>query len=343
MEEDRKLKVTYSYPNDKDYEYSARMERIDFDKERELDLQSGEGFIIADPNTTIKKDIKDPNGLFSEKFGQKLGDTDPFIDRYRCSCGHLRSRIHNGIECPVCHQLCKYVDDDFKMFGWIKLVDEYPIIHPDLYIQIDSLLGKSKYDRKSKNREKGSKLRNILDYDVPLDVNGNEIMDNTDKPDEPFYGLGFLYFIDHFDEIIEYYYKKNPKKKAIYDDIMADREKVFIHSIPVFTSHLRPMDISNGSMYYEKCTAIYTIMVKLAHKVNKNKTKMDRTPKVKSQEMFNLQTEFMNLYDEIIAILSGKRGQLRMLVGGELRSPCEVCVYSAQIDTMKEDTRNFSL
>lgn len=308
-QEDRRITINYSYPNNKDFEYSAHIERIDFDKECEHDLLINEGFIISNPKTTIKKDIKDPDGLWSVKFGQKLGDMNPFIDRYSCSCGKLKSRINNGIECPDCHTICKYVDDDFKMFGWIKLNDEYPIIHPDIYKQLDILFGKSKYDKKSRNRQKGSKLKNILDYDIRIDLDGNEVIDdNIDKPGEPFYGRGFLFFIEHFDEILEYYHRQNPKKEDIYQDIILDREKVFIHSIPVFTSHLRPMDISAGSMYFERCTAIYNMMVKLAYRVNKSKTTVDRTNKAKSQQLFNLQNKTMELYDEIIEILQGKRG-----------------------------------
>ena len=309
-EETNRITINYSYPNDDKFEYNARMERIDFDKECEHDLLINEGFIISNPKTTIKKDIKDPNGIFSPAFGQKLGDMNPFIDRYSCSCGNLKSRINNGIECPVCHTICKFVDDDFKMFGWIKLNDEYPIIHPDIYKQLDNLFGKSKYDKKSRNRQKGSKLRNILDYDIPIDVNGNEVPeeDIPEKPGEPFYGRGMLYFIAHFDEILEFYHAQNPKKEDIYQDIILDRDKVFVHSLPVFTSHLRPMDISAGSMYFEKCTAIYNMMVKLAHRVNKSKTKVDRTTKAKSQQLFNLQMKFIELYDEVVNILSGKRG-----------------------------------
>jgi hypothetical protein len=293
--EEKRITINYSYPNNSDFEYTAHMERIDLDQECENDLRINEGFIISSPKTTIKKDIKDEGSIFSPKFGQKLGDMNPFIDRYSCSCGHLKSRINHGIECPICHTLCKYVDDDFKMFGWIKLNDEYPIIHPDIYKQLDVLFGKSKYDKKSRNRQKGSKLKNILDYDIPIDVNGNEVPreEIPEKPDEPFYGLGFLYFIEHFDEIIEYYHMKNPKKEDVYQDIMMDRNKVFTHSIPVFTSHLRPMDISSGSMYFEKCTAIYNMMAKLAHRVNKSKTKVDRTAKAKSQQLFNLQMKTM--------------------------------------------------
>ena len=315
--EESRITVNYSYPDNMDWEYTAHMERIDFDKECALDIETGNGFIIAPPKTTIKKDIKDPDGIFSPKFGQKLGDLNPFIDRYSCECGNLKSRINNGIECPICHTKCKSVGDNFKMFGWIKLKPEYPIIHPDIYVNLDSFFGRSKYDKKSRNREKGSKLRNIIEYDIPIDLNGNESeLISIEKPDEPFFGKGMIYFYNHFDEIMHYYYQKNPKKKELYDDIMKDREKVFTHSLPVFTTHLRPMDISSGSMYFERCTAIYNMMVKEAHHVNRTDTKANRTPKVKAQELFKLQMKFNELYTEVVQILNGKRGQLRMLVGG---------------------------
>ena len=311
------LNINYSYPDNPVYDYIAQMERIDFDKECETDIRIGNGFIISDPKTTIKKDIKDPDGIFSPKFGQKLGDLNPYIDRYSCNCGELKSRINRGIMCPKCHTVCKYRDDNFNIFGWIKLNDNYPIIHPDIYIQLDNLFGRSKYDKKSKNKNKGSKLRNILEYDIPIDLNGQEVDSSTcAKPGEPWYGRGFLFFIEHFDEILNYYYKQNPKKKEIYDDIVADRNIVFIHSIPVFTSLLRPMDISAGSMYFERCTALYNMMVRLAHYVNKADKRINRSSKTKNQQMFKLQMKYMELYKEIVTILNGKKGSLRQLVGG---------------------------
>jgi DNA-directed RNA polymerase beta' subunit len=116
--------------------------------------------------------------------------------------------------------------------------------------------------------------------------------------------------------IMDYYLSKYPKKRNVYDDIMMDRSKVFIHSIPVYTTHLRPMDISANNMYFEKCSAMYNMMVKLANQINKDKTHNDRSPKVKSQSLYNLQMKYNELYDEILSIMSGKRGVLRGLVGG---------------------------
>lgn len=311
----KQVSINYSWPSNDDYDYTATLERINFDEEKEKDLADGEGFIISTPKATIKKDIKDPDGIFSSKFGQKLGDLNPYIDRYSCDCGKMKGRINLGMVCPDCGTPVKFIDDDFKMFGWIELADEYPIIHPDLYQNIDSFFGKSKFDKVSHNKKRGSKLNNIISYDREIDINGFELPAKP-RPDEPFFGIGMIEFHNRFDEIMEYYYTKYPKKTDLYNDIMNDKDKIFIHSIPVFTSHLRPMDISQGVMFFEKTTALYNMISKLAHVVNKNDTKSSRTPILKNTQLYKLQVKTLQLYNEIIDILNGKRGQLRMLIGG---------------------------
>lgn len=307
------IKVNYSYPNNPEYDYVAYMERINFDKEKEEDLKKGKGFIISSPKATLKKDIKNPNGIFSSNFGQRLGDQNPFMDRYSCQCGNLKSAMNNGLVCEKCNTICKFVDDDFAMFGWIEINPEYAIINPDIYKQLDIFFGRSKYikDKKSK---RGSVLLNMIDFDQEMDQAGNIIGPKL-KNNEPFYGIGLIDFQKRFDEIMDFYYNKN-KKKEIYDDIMKDRDKVFIHSIPVYTTLLRPMDIAAETMYYEKTNGYFNMMVRQAQLINKNKRQIDRHPRQKNLQLFRLQMKYMVLYDEVVDILNGKKGELRNLVSG---------------------------
>ena len=130
------LKVNYSYPMSEDYDYQTSIVRLNLDEECDRDIKSGNGFIISSPKATIKKDIKDPDGIFSTRFGQKLGDLNPFMDRYSCDCGHLKHRINHGLVCEECGTRCRFVDDNFKMFGWIVL-KKYHFIHPDLYKSLE--------------------------------------------------------------------------------------------------------------------------------------------------------------------------------------------------------------
>ena len=50
------LDINLSYPYDPEYEYFTRLERLNLDREREEDIKSNQGFIIA-PSEGIKKDI----------------------------------------------------------------------------------------------------------------------------------------------------------------------------------------------------------------------------------------------------------------------------------------------
>lgn len=57
-------------------------------------------------------------------------------------------------------------------------------------------------------------------------------------------------------------------------------------------------------------------MNKLVTTINRNKTKIQREPKIKNQQLYNLQKKFMELYTELETILSGKKGDFRCLLGG---------------------------
>jgi DNA-directed RNA polymerase beta' subunit len=185
-----------------------------------------------------------------------------------------------------------------------------------MYKQLENFFGRSTKKSNNKKNKTGSLLYNMLEFDKEMDQDGN-IIGPKSVPNEPFYGIGMIEFKERFDEIMEYYYaKKGAKKQDIYDDIMHDKDKLFIHSIPVFTTLLRPTDIVSNTLYYEKINGYYNMIVKLASSVNKNKRKIDRTVRIKNLQLFKLQQKFMVLYDEIIEILNGKKGELRNLVSG---------------------------
>ena len=310
------ININYSYTDNPDYDYIAMLERINLDQEKDDDLYKGKGFVISSPKKSIKKDIKDPDGIFSTRFGQKLEDLNPYMDRYKCECGKLRSRINHGLECPNCHTLVKYVGDDYSFFGW-KILKDYYIIHPNIYKSLEFFFGPAKGDKDIKiDREKKSKLYNIINYAGNTDIDGHEVPITETPPDQPYYGLGMIDFYNKFDEIMDYYLAKYPKKQEYYDDIMADRDKVFIQSIPVFTTHLRPSDITDNSLFYEPINGMYNMINKFVHQINNKRTRMDNKKKLKNDLLFNLQIKYMKLYKEIEDILSGKKGKLRSLVSG---------------------------
>ena len=316
MQEQKQINVTLTYPHSDEYEFLTKIEIIDLDAEAKRDIANGDGFLISKPKNSNKKDMKDINGIYSSRFGQKLGDVNPFADRYSCECGYTTSRINHGIQCPMCKTKVKYVDDNFKMFGWIVLKDEYHIIHPKFYDSLDYIFGESKYNTERKKMKGGRRLKNILNYDPEVDQHGFE-SECSFKPDkEPYYGIGMIEFYNRFDEILNYYYSLNPKKKDYYDEIIENRHLVFCHSIPVFTTHLRPADIRDSYMYFEPTNGMYNMINRHVHKINKNSRKMDNNVKIKNSELFKVQMTYMDLVNEVMNILTGKRGQLRNLVSG---------------------------
>ena len=108
------------------------------------------------------------------------------------------------------------------------------------------------------------------------------------KKYEPYFGIGMVEFQARFDEIMRYYVNLYPAKKDYYDQIMQDRDKVFTHSIPVYTTHLRPFQVTGKSMQYEGTNAIYNMMNSIVHSINKKKTRFDRNIEQKNQNLYKL-------------------------------------------------------
>lgn len=343
----RKLNITMQYPHSDEYEYLTKISVIDLDLEAKNDMESGNGFLISAPRNSNKKDMKNVDGIYSTRYGQRLGDVSPFADRYRCDCGATRSRIMHDTICPVCHTKVKYVDDNYKMFGWIVLKDEYHILNPKFYDSLDYIMGESKFNEERKKISKGGrKIKNLIKFNPEVDQHGF-LSECEFKPEkEPFYGLGMLDFYDRFDEVLDYYLSINPKKRDYYDEIQdyryacpcrktigrfnvgkicpecrekvkfVDKDIIFTHSIPVYTTHLRPADIKDGYMYFEPTNGMYNMINTHVHRINNDKRKLNKDPKVKNSELYEVQSKYMELTYEIMNILNGKKGVLRGLCGG---------------------------
>lgn len=299
-----KINVTTHYPYSPDFEWQTEMVDIDLDAERIHDVTHGLGFIVKSPKP-IKDDLKDPDGIFSTRFGASLNDEKPHQERYRCLCGHTRGRLMNTQECEQCHTQVRWVDDNFSYFGWVVLSNNYWIIHPSLYMDLLKFIGKDTF-------------LNIIKFNQKIDENGNVVEVQKPVKNEPFFGIGMMEFHDRFDEIIEYYHKKQKtqSKQDYYEVIVNNKDKIFAHSIPVYTTLLRPYRVENGELHYEKTNAIYKIMVSIAQKINADSNKMENSRIVKAAYLFDLQMKYMELFDEINKILSRKKGQIRQLFGG---------------------------
>ena len=91
-------------------------------------------------------------------------------------------------------------------------------------------------------------------------------------------------------------------------------------------------------MYFEPTNAMYNMINRHVHAINKNKRRMDNDYKVKDQRLFKVQMKYMELVEEVMNILTGKRGQLRMLVGGRYNFSCRAVIRqdaSLRVDQVK--------
>lgn len=301
------LNVKLSYPYDPNFIYETLMERIDLDDERKNDLKRGKGFIVSEPQG-IKKDIKDYNGIFSTRFGQTLQDINPYANKHSCECKNLQGAIYDGIECPICHKKVRWVGEEMDYFGWIVLEDPYYLIHPNLYKTIEFIIG-PKF------------LNGILKYDIPKDENGHPMPDAPKPKNEPFHGIGMMEFKDRFEEIMAYYIKQKPAKMQYYEDLMKNRHLVFIQSIPVFTTHLRPFRVDGNNLYFEEANESYQNLSKLAATCNKREMQMQmRAKRPKNDILWLMQEEYNKLEKNMEESLAKKKGQVRSLFGGRLKS-----------------------
>ena len=299
-----KINVRLQYPYSREYEWITYMDDIDLDEERKKDILNGKGFVIKSPKP-IKDDLKDPNGIFSTKYGPTLDDMNAFQDRYKCQCGYMRSKIMNESECPLCHTRVKYIDDDFSYFGWIILKEKYHIIHPSLYMTLCKFFGPDRFN-------------DIIHFTKEVDKDG-KIKERKPSKNSPFNGIGMMEFYDRYDEIIDYYankFSKSQSKQEYYYILKRKKNTVFTHSIPVFTTLLRPYRVDGSELHFEGTNAIYKILAHLVAYVNNDHTKMANKELIQKQYLINIQDKIKELYDEINNILSGKKGQIRQLYGG---------------------------
>lgn len=296
------INLRLQYPFSDKFEYETYIERLDLDKVRDQDIKDGKGFIIKEPKG-IKNDIKLQDGIFSNRYGNTLQDADSFIDRYRCECGMTKGAINHGMTCDMCGTMVKFVDDDVSIFGWMVLNEPYFIIHPNMYMSIGAFIGWNRLD-------------NIINSKVDVNEDGMEIPHVSKKKDEPFEGIGMLEFRERFDEIMNFYLKMYHHKKTFYDDIMENKSIIFTHSIPVFTTLLRPIKLDNASLKYEQTNEDYQMLNSLVFKINNIRLAIDKKKKGKLQNLYEAQTHFNAIYIELKEILSKKKGDIRSAIGG---------------------------
>lgn len=298
---DSEVNFRVHYPRNPDYTLETKLVKIDIDKDAQYKMATNRGFRVT-THETIKRDLKSDTSIYSSKFGEFEYSESPFSHRYQCECGRIKGANYEHTICTKCGKPVKYIGDDFTFFGYL-IINDYKIIHPVIFKQLKQFIGQTA-------------LEGIINLDLEKDEDGN-VVKSTPTKKEPFKGIGLIEFRNRVYEILEFYrdkHKSNPKKIEIYHDIVQSIDIMFTQTIPVYTIHLRPIRVSGRHFDYDKANQEYYIISKNVYTLNK--TTYDRTNERAARSLYNIQTEYDNLYDTIIATLAQKHGEFRGLFGG---------------------------
>lgn len=291
-----------------------KLTMLDLDKECDFDLKTGRGMII----TEVIKDKKSTDtsynegGIRSSWFYSEMHEDDAFKERYSCKCEYLQGSSHDAAICPYCGEPVKLVDINLNKFGWIKLKN-YKIIHPALYQCLDVIFGE---------KNKQSILANIIKSPrfEDTDANGNPLLSYEQEKefdkDQPYKMIGMIEFQKRFDEILEFYANKNKRNVNIegnVDFIKMNRDKLFISSIPVFTSALRFSMIQNEIHFVNGADKIYNMIFSSVSRMNKSTDLITVDKKLpyiqkKLNELYEMMFEKINKKDGFIksGVIAGR-------------------------------------
>lgn len=277
-----------------------QLKLLDWEKQYNRDKKDGTGFDITNPVGISKDKKRTIDGIYSPLFGTELSEEIEYIERYSCKCRELKGRFYEGMTCEACGTVVEYNNNDVKKTGWVT-VDDYYLINPIFHNVLIKVIG-------PKN------LNNIIKYNKEIDKDGNITVDLDEyDPNNPFYNIGMIGFRERFDEVLNYYKKKNTKieKEKYFKMIEENRDIIFVRRIPVFSLLLRPILMIKDNVIYADINKKYATLVTNIESLNKNKTKVDKKLIKILPNLYQTQTILMEIHNMIIALIAGKGGHIR--------------------------------
>jgi hypothetical protein len=279
--------------------HEVRLEKINWDLECEKDFIIKKGFEITEP-AFKGKEQKSMYGTHSPIFATDWEDEEAFTERYSCECKDLRGRVYENETCPTCGTKVKFRDVDLRITGWIKLY-EHTLIHPIFYRMLQSIVGKQFIE--------------IIKSDKEITRDGIVV---NKKSKNPFKGIGMVEFKERFEEILEFYREKKKNKIELIDEVLKEKEKVFISCIPVYSSVLRPVSFKGETYFYNSIDRKYNSIFSLTRLLNDSSLLRLKSKKNKKKNMDeptilqSVQKKLMELWDLIFMQINQKDGHRLM-------------------------------
>lgn len=305
----------------------VKLDVVDFEKSCKKSIKKDKGFIITDKSGKMKKPAKSTgeknkakydrteNGIFSPKFGTTWGDVNAFAEKYSCKCRKTIGKRNEGEICEHCATEVKFRDVPLNIYGWFW-INDYRLIHPNMYNMIESLVG-------------GKQLVEMLDYEKGTDIKGNyDALDweeiNKSNNLNKYKNIGMIEFINHFDEIMDFFVNKKKHKKNTYDFIMQNRHLVFSHAFPIYSALMRPALMTQAEFSYHD---INRYLESLSSKIYRINNTNKRTPKKEILKLlYETQVTINKTYAMTRDSLTQKEGDFRGKVMGSRYNFTARCV-----------------
>ena len=286
-----------------------RFKCMNWEEEFTADMVTKKGFVVrSKPFKSKLKDkkgsimshgIKEKYGIHSPLFGTEWSDENAFAERYSCECHSLIGKIYEGEICPNCGTKVQYIDVDLKVFGWLKINNpQFTLIQPLMYKKISAFLGSV-----------NNLLDKIINFKMDMTLDGEyKPIDGFDYKKHPYFGIGMVEFRNKFDEIMAFYLKKKKNKKELYNQIMMDKDKIFVTVVPVYSALLRQVFFSDEDFSYTKIDKYYNSMFGNINKLNEE-TEINHNNIAKiNKNLYRAQCNLNNAFDFIFNGLTEKEG-----------------------------------
>lgn len=279
--------------------------RMNWDATFYKDLLSGIGFVITEPSemTFEGNKRKSLNGPQSPRYGTSYEDEQSFAERYRCTCGSFIGRQFEGEICPICGDPVESRDSDINVTGWISLGDNR-IINPYYYHLFVQTLGKDVFPDMIN-------ARYMVSTDGKQEYASEEDLDFTPLSD--YSGVGFEYFFDHYEEILEYFKTIKKNKTSTIDLLLKQKRQAFTSHIPIASTMLRPQSVTSDTFYFNSIDKEINTIFSLSESL---KRCLDIE---KEYILQRIQTRANNMWDIYFSTLNSKEGLIRdEILGGSL-------------------------
>lgn len=280
---------------------------MDFATQKGIRISSVESFNKKSeplgPNEKTKKNERLMNGLQSPFFGSDFSEEDAFRERYSCRCHKYIGKAYEGYVCESCGTTVQYSDIDLTKFGWI-IIDHFTVISPIFAAKLSDILG---------NYDGDKYLTKILDISYTEDGEP-EFSDKEleDLKKYPYLHKGMIWLYEHLDEVLDSMEKKKPTKVPLINQLRRYRDRIFTHSIPVYSSLLRtelPGE-KGGKDFRLKINTTYRAIIRLTNSINSH------SPKDFDQKVYNsinrqlaaIQRELDIIFTETYKELTSKNG-----------------------------------